>query len=174
MTTCQFRLRALVLSDIETILEWALDQEFCLSNGWNFPTNSEKLRDHWTGIITEPRDDFRRFAIEGSGSILGYADLELIDWQERRASFGIAFARANWGKGIAAMAGELMLEHAFVTLKLERIVAEVHASNERSLRLMARLGFVREGVLRQHETYQGQKQDVILFGLLQDEFQART
>jgi [ribosomal protein S5]-alanine N-acetyltransferase len=167
------QLRALVLSDIETILEWALDQEFCLTNGWNFPNDPEKLRDYWTRIITEPQDDFQRHAIEDSGSILGYADLAMIDFQEQRASFGIALARAHWGKGIAATAGDLMLERAFVTLNLERIVAEVHASNERSLRLMARLGFVREGILRQHETYRGQKQDVILFGLLRAEYHAR-
>jgi [ribosomal protein S5]-alanine N-acetyltransferase len=167
-------LRALVLSDIEAILEWALDQEFCLANGWRFPNNQEKLRAHWTKIITEPRDDFQRFAIDDRGSIVGYADLAMIDWQEQRASFGIALARENWGKGIAAIAGKLMLEHAFVTLNLKRIVAEVHASNERSLRLMARLGFMREGVLRQHETYRGQKQDVILFGLLRNEYQARA
>jgi [ribosomal protein S5]-alanine N-acetyltransferase len=164
------QLRALVLSDLEAILEWALDQEFCLSNGWNFPTNPEKLRAHWTGIITQPRDDFQRFAIDDMGSILGYADLAMIDWQEQRASFGIALARANWGKGIAATAGGLLLERAFETLKLERIVAEVHSSNERSLRLLSRLGFVREGVLRQHETYRGQKEDVILFGLLRNEY----
>jgi [ribosomal protein S5]-alanine N-acetyltransferase len=108
------------------------------------------------------------------GKILGYADLAMIDWQEQRASFGIALARENWGKGIAATAGGSLLERAFETLKLERIVAEVHSSNERSLRLMARLGFVREGVLRQHETYRGQKQDVILFGLLRNEYQARV
>jgi [ribosomal protein S5]-alanine N-acetyltransferase len=149
------QLRALALSDIDAILEWALDQEFCLSNGWNFPNNPEKLRDHWTSIITEPRDDFQRFAIDDMGTILGYADLALIDWQEQRASLGIALARANWGQGIAAMSVGLLLEHAFETLKLERIVTEVHSSNERSLRLMARLGFVREGVLRQHETYRG-------------------
>jgi [ribosomal protein S5]-alanine N-acetyltransferase len=168
------QLRALVLSDIDEILEWSLDQEFCLSNGWSFPSNPEKLRAHWSRIITEPRDDFQRFAIEGTGSLLGYADLALIDWQEQRARFGIALARAHWGKGIAAMAGKLMLEHTFETLNLKRIVAEVHASNERSLRLMARLGFVREGILRQHETHRGQKQDVILFGLLRDEYQARA
>jgi [ribosomal protein S5]-alanine N-acetyltransferase len=168
------KLRALLVSDLDAILEWALDQEFCLSNGWSFPNNPEKLRAHWTRIIMEPQDDFQRLAIEGTGVILGYTDLALIDWQEQRASFGIALARANWGKGIAATAGALMLEHAFVSLNLKRIVAEVHSSNERSLRLMARLGFLREGVLRQHETYRGQKEDVILFGLLQAEYQAQV
>jgi [ribosomal protein S5]-alanine N-acetyltransferase len=168
------KLRALLISDLDTILEWALDQEFCLANGWNFPNDPERLRAHWTRIITEPQDDFQRCAIEGKGSLLGYTDLALIDWQEQRASFGIALARANWGKGIAETAGALLLEHAFMTLNLTRIVAEVHASNERSLRLMTRLGFVREGTLRQHETYRGQKRDVILFGLLQNEYQTRA
>jgi [ribosomal protein S5]-alanine N-acetyltransferase len=168
------RLRALQISDLETILEWALDQEFCLANGWNFPNEPEKIRDHWKRIITEPRDDFQRFGIDDMGSLLGYTDLAMIDWHEQRAGFGIALARENWGKSIAATAGALLFKHAFVTLKLTRIVAEVHASNERSLRLMARLGFVREGTLRQHETYRRQKQDVILFGLLRTEYQARV
>jgi [ribosomal protein S5]-alanine N-acetyltransferase len=168
------KLRALLVSDLDAILEWPLDQEFCLANGWSFPNNPDNLRSHWTRIITEPQDDFQRHAIEDSGSILGYADLAMIDFQEQRASFGIALARAHWGKGIAATAGDLMLERAFVTLNLTRIVAEVHVGNERSLRLMARLGFVREGTLRQHETYRGQKRDVILFGLLRDEFQSRV
>lgn len=168
------KFRALLISDLDAILEWVPDQEFCLSNGWGIPNNPEKLRSYWTRIITEPQDDFQRWAIEGMGSILGYADLALIDWQEQRASFGIALARVNWGKGIAANAGALMLEHAFVTLNHKRIVAEVHGSNQRSLRLMARLGFVREGTLRQHETYRRQKQDVILFGLLRDEYQTRV
>lgn len=167
------KLRTLLISDLDAILEWALDLEFCFANGWSFPNDPEKLRTHWTRIITEPRDDFQRYAIEDTGLVLGYTDLAAMDWREQRASFGIALARDNWGKGIAANAGTLILERAFVTLKLERIVAEVHASNERSLRLMARLGFVREGTLRQHETYRGQKQDVILFGLLRDEYQTR-
>jgi [ribosomal protein S5]-alanine N-acetyltransferase len=168
------QLRALLISDLDAILEWALDQEFSVSNGWDFPNNPAKLRTHWTRIITEPRDDFQRFAIDDMGSILGYTDLALIDWQEQHASFGIALARGHWGKGIATMAGKLLLEHAFVKLRLERIVAEVHSSNERSLRLMDRLGFVGEGILRQHETYRGRKQDVVLFGLLRDEYQARA
>jgi [ribosomal protein S5]-alanine N-acetyltransferase len=168
------KLRALLISDLDAILGWALDQEFCLANGWNFPNDPDKIRDHWTQIITEPRDDFQRFGIDDMGSFLGYADLAMIDWHEQRAGFGIALARANWGKSIATIAGTLMLERAFKTLNLERIVAEVHGSNERSLRLMARLGFVREGVLRQHETHRGQKQDVILFGLLRDEYQTRV
>ncbi len=87
------KFRALLISDLDAILEWVPDQEFCLSNGWNFPNDPEKLRSYWTRIITEPQDDFQRWAIEGMGSILGYTDLALIDWQEQRASFGIALAR---------------------------------------------------------------------------------
>jgi [ribosomal protein S5]-alanine N-acetyltransferase len=117
-----------------------------------------------------PREDFKRLAIALEERTIGYADLALIDWTERRASFGIALARAHWGQGLAARGGALILEHGFQTLALERIVAEVHASNERSLRLMDRLHFVQEGVLRQHETYRGAKQDVMLFGLLRYEW----
>jgi [ribosomal protein S5]-alanine N-acetyltransferase len=162
-------LRALQLEDVESVITWALDQEFCEANDWAFPNDPERLQAHWTRLITEPRDDFKRLAIALETKIIGYADLALIDWEERRASFGIAIARAHWGRGLAARGGTLMLEHGFNELGLERIVAEVHANNERSLRLMQRLGFLQEGVLRQHETYRGVKQDVVLFGMLRAE-----
>ena len=64
-----------------------------------------------------------------------------------------------------------MLEHGFSELGLERITAEVHSSNSRMLGLVEKLGFKQEGVLRQHETRQGIKEDVHLFGLLRGEFQ---
>jgi [ribosomal protein S5]-alanine N-acetyltransferase len=168
------RLRALQLEDIDAVLEWALEQEFCEANDWVFPSDPERLRAHWTRLIETPREDFKRLAIALEERTIGYADLALIDWQERRASFGIAIAREHWGRGFAARGGALLLEYGFETLGLERIVAEVHASNERSLRLMQRLGFRQEGVLRQHETYRGAKQDVVLFGILRTESSIRT
>ncbi|MER3483895.1 MAG: hypothetical protein C4332_12810 [Meiothermus sp.] len=66
-----------------------------------------------------------------------------------------------------------MLRHGFEKQGLDRITGEVHASNTKSIKLLERLGFAREGVLRRHETYRGEKQDVYLYGMLKEEFDAR-
>jgi RimJ/RimL family protein N-acetyltransferase len=56
---------------------------------------------------------------------------------------------------------------------LERVYAHVFGFNERSRRLMTRVGFVPEGVLRRHEVHNGERHDRHVFGMLKDEFDAR-
>ncbi len=53
---------------------------------------------------------------------------------------------------------------------LERVYAEVYSFNQRSLRLMERVGFQEEGILRQHEIHNGVRQDMHFFGMLKSEF----
>ena len=54
----------------------------------------------------------------------------------------IALSERCWGKGLAFAAARMAVRHGFDVLKLERILASVDLPNERSHRLMARLGFV--------------------------------
>jgi len=53
----------------------------------------------------------------------------------------IALSERCWGRGLAFAAAQAAMRHGFEVLKLERIVASVDLPNERSHRLMARLGF---------------------------------
>ena len=57
-------------------------------------------------------------------------------------SLGYEFASAYWGHGYAAEAARPVLEYAFETLELDRVVAFVHAANTRSMRVLTKLGFV--------------------------------
>ena len=54
--------------------------------------------------------------------------------------------RASWGKGYAAEAAVPILRHAFRTLALDEIVAEIDAENLRSTRLAAKIGMRRESI----------------------------
>ncbi len=56
---------------------------------------------------------------------------------------------------------------------LERVYAEVYGFNTRSRRLMERVGFQQEGILRQHEIHNGVRQDMYIFGMLKPEFYHR-
>ncbi|MBA2392272.1 MAG: GNAT family N-acetyltransferase [Ktedonobacteraceae bacterium] len=51
--------------------------------------------------------------------------------------------------------------------------AEVYGFNTPSFRLMERVGFQREGILRQHEIHNGARQDMHIFGILKPEFYQR-
>lgn len=164
-------LRPLQFEDLKTVMAWAKDTEFCLANDWSLELSEERIRTHWTGIITETSDKLIRKGIAVNGQLIGYADLADINTQEARASLGYAIGNSSlWGQGLGFLGAKLMLELAFENLKLERVTAEVNAANTRSLRVLEKLGFKLEGVLRQHETYRGVRDDVHLFGMLRQEF----
>jgi [ribosomal protein S5]-alanine N-acetyltransferase len=164
-------LRALQLEDLNTVILWAKDSEFCLANEWSLELSEERIRTHWTGIITESSDTLIRKGITFENQLIGYADLADINAHESRASLGYAIGNSSlWGQGLGFLGAKLMLEIAFTDLKLERVTAEVNAANTRSLRVLEKLGFKREGILRQHETYRGVRGDVHLFGMLRQEF----
>jgi [ribosomal protein S5]-alanine N-acetyltransferase len=164
-------LRPLQLEDLKTVMLWAKDTEFCLANEWSLEIPEERLTSHWTGIITEISDTLIRKGITFNGQLIGYADLADINTFEARASLGYAIGNSSlWGQGLGFLGAKLMLELAFENLKLERVTAEVNAANTRSLRVLEKLGFKLEGVLRQHETYCGVRGDVHLFGMLREEF----
>lgn len=53
---------------------------------------------------------------------------------------GWRLARSAWGRGLAAEGARALVEHGFATLRLDRLWAETMAVNDRSRRLMERLG----------------------------------
>ena len=71
-------------------------------------------------------------------------------------------------------AGSALIEHAFGTLNLHRIEADIDPRNVASARLLERLGFVREGLLRDRWIVGGEVSDSALYGLLERDRRANT
>lgn len=91
-----------------------------------------------------------------------------------RAELGYVLGRAHWGSGLMQEALQGLLACAFGPLQLRRLEAEVNPANVASTRLLQRLGFTREGVLRQRWVGKGEPYDVVVFGLLSHEFKPAT
>ncbi len=115
------------------------------------------------------------YAIDSSdGEYLGSIGLMHIEQRNRSAELGISIARPeDWGKGFGTEAALLMLRHGFEELNLHRIHLRVYDYNERGQKSYARLGFVEEGRLRQAHYRHGAWHDVVLMGILADEFFGR-
>ena len=63
-----------------------------------------------------------------------------------------------------------ILDFGFVKMNLNRIEAEVWAENIRSVRFLEKLGFQREGLLRQAEYARGAFQDILIYAILKADF----
>jgi len=112
------------------------------------------------------------YAIESSDNeYLGGVGLMHIDPRNRSAELGILIGRReDFGKGYGTEAALLMLRHGFEEMNLHRIHLRVFEYNERGIRSYKKLGFVEEGRLRQAHFRHGAWHDVVVMGILADEF----
>ena len=105
-------------------------------------------------------------------SFMGTCTLYEINPQHARAGLGYALMPKYWGKGLASEAATLAISYGFFELGLHRIEADTEPNNHRSNAVLERLGFSREGLLRQRFHHPDGIQDSLIFGLLQPEWMA--
>jgi RimJ/RimL family protein N-acetyltransferase len=88
------------------------------------------------------------------GAVAGLVSLRPVDGERELV---IVVAERHWGRGLAFTAAEATMRHGFEVLGLSRIAATVDLPNERSHRLILRLGFVPtgegDGPKYRHRTY---------------------
>jgi RimJ/RimL family protein N-acetyltransferase len=114
-----------------------------------------------------------QWGIEAHAELVGTCTLSSIDRCNRRAELGFALASAHQRRGYVAAALPALLRHAFDAMDLHRLHADTDPRNTRSIRVLERLGFRREGLLREHYLVTGEAQDALVFGLLRSEWRAR-
>lgn len=105
-----------------------------------------------------------------SGTAIGTCLLFRFDEGSARAELGYVLGRAHWGKGLMHEALSALIATAFGALSLRRLEAEVDPRNQVSAHLLQRLGFVKEGLLRQRWVTKGVPTDVEVHGLLRHEW----
>ena len=105
--------------------------------------------------------------------VVGTCTLAALSSEHRRAEVGFALARRAWSRGYVAEVLPALLGFAFETLGLHRLEADVDPRNARSIRVLERLGFEREGYLRERYRVNGELQDTVWFGLLRRDWATR-
>jgi [ribosomal protein S5]-alanine N-acetyltransferase len=100
------------------------------------------------------------------GAFIGWCSLTRWNPDYRSASMGYCLDDAAWGHGYATEAARALLQWAFGTLDLNRVQAETDTRNAASARVLEKLGFVREGTLREDCVVNGEVSDSWVYGLL--------
>jgi len=128
-------------------------------------------------LIQKIHDDWKRRAILKWGialrtddQLIGSITLFNLDFNHRRSEIGYALGRPYWGNGYMHEALMAVLKYAFEVLDLHRIEADVDPRNAASIKTLERLGFQREGYLRERWQVNGEIQDAFFYGLLRREW----
>ena len=169
------RLRLRPFNDTDANALFALHSSAYVLRYWDAPPWSERVRAE--KFITT----CRQMAEEGTGARLAVAsvsDEAFIGWcsltrwnpNYRSASMGYCLDDAAWGHGYATEAARALLQWAFDTLDLNRVQAETDTRNAASARVLEKLGFVREGTLREDCVVNGEVSDSWVYGLIRREW----
>jgi RimJ/RimL family protein N-acetyltransferase len=102
--------------------------------------------------------------------LVGTVGLYDIDTRHQRAVFRFRLTSTAWGEGVGFEAGRMVMEYGFRTLNLQRIYCDQFVDNSASVHTLQRLGAVEEGVLRRHYYHDGEFKDVLVVGVLKEEF----
>lgn len=166
------RLTPLQAADAAPLNRWQNDQGIRdIIMGFRGPVQLETTAQWIEGVRATNLKDRVVFAIRYREALKGVVQLHTIDWVHRKAILGVYVGDpSERGSGLGKAASSLILDYAFSGLDLERVWLEVIAPNLGAKRLYEKLGFVREGVLRQAYVFAGERVDIEHWGMLKPEF----
>ena len=167
--TARLRLRPVTSADADAL--FALHSNAYVLRYWDAPPWRERARaERFLATCRQLAEDGSgaRLAIDrvSDGAFLGWCSLTRWNPDYRSAAMGYCLDEAAWGHGYATEAACALLRWAFGTLDLNRVQAEADTRNVASARVLEKLGFVREGTLRQDCVVDGEVSDSWVYGLI--------
>jgi [ribosomal protein S5]-alanine N-acetyltransferase len=157
-------LRPLVMADAESLARHANDHGVWRNLRDRFPhpytvADAKAYIEH-----AAARPVQTSFGIVVDGQAIGNIGLMLgEDIARRSAEVGYWIGRAFWGRGIAVDALRATTRHAFDDLALARVFAVPFATTSRSVRVLEKAGYVKEGLMRHSAVKEGQLLDQLLY-----------
>jgi RimJ/RimL family protein N-acetyltransferase len=172
----RLRLRWLTAGDIDAL--FAVFSDPAVMRYWSTPPMTARTAAE--ELLSRIHDGFAKkdlfqwgIARREDDVVIGTCTLAHLSAAHRRAEIGFALARAHWGAGLANEALGRLLDFAFDELALHRIEADVDPRNARSIAALERLGFRREGHLRERWHVGDEICDGLFYGLLAREWRDR-
>jgi ribosomal-protein-alanine N-acetyltransferase len=163
-------LRELTLEDTQTLLKfWADDEVTKYMNIESF--QNPKQAEDMIRLLNElfQKKEAIRWGIvkKEDNSLIGTCGYNSwIQEQALRGELGYELGRAYWRQGFMTEALRAVISYGFGVMKLNRIEALVLLEASRSMSVLLKLGFQKEGILREHGYWKGQFWDQYCFSLL--------
>jgi RimJ/RimL family protein N-acetyltransferase len=167
------RLRSIAREDLPRLCAFNNDLEVELAGGGDppLPQALARLQAEFDQDVAKGGRDQTRFAIEVDGQCIGSCALFHVDATSRTCELGIGIGDKDyWGRGYGRESVGLLLRYAFECRNFHKVWLRVHAVNERAIRAYLACGFVEEGRQRAHVWSNGRYDDLVLMGLLREDW----
>ena len=169
--------RPLENSDVPTISRWCedLDDLSAFDRCMRIPLSRDASEKAWSDAVGNDGANGKYwFAIDDEeNQTIGIIGLESVNLINGDAVLPVCMAKTARNKGIGIRSAALMLDVAFQQLGLNRLTSYYRADNEVTRYLTERAGFQQEGCMRQAWFAGGQHVDMIIVGILRQEWMER-
>ncbi len=157
--------------DAEAVYETVIGNQAHLQKfmHWMTPNYSIQSAKDFIAVNIKKREDRENLSLglfRPDEKFIGSVGYVKFDWPARKTEIGYWIALEEQGKGIVTEACGQLIEFAFTELQLNRVEIRCSAHNIRSAAIPKRLGFTKEGHLRQVEMRNGRLHDLEIYGLL--------
>lgn len=173
ITTHRLTIRPVSRDDLADILEINGDDEvtaFLPYTTWQTPEDGINWLVRMEKLVAAETANQWVIVRRTDQKILGTVLLFNFNEASGRVELGYVLGRPHWQKGYAKEALAALCQHVFTHLGMRRIEAEVNTKNIASNSLLLRLGFLREGCLRQRWVAKGVAYDTHIYACLADEW----
>jgi len=160
-------LRTTEPEDVEFLQQLINDPRVRLNIGSTDPINGPEERELVESI--GDRDGFH-WTICADGDPVGTVGLHRPNEVWGTTEIGYSVAPEHWDNGYATDAIDLACRYAFQERRLHKVYANVYATNPASGRVLEKVGFTKEGELREEAFVDGERVDVYRYGLLAEEW----
>ncbi|SMP12315.1 ribosomal-protein-serine acetyltransferase [Laceyella tengchongensis] len=152
-----------------------VDQNRCHLRPWLPWVDDMKSPDDYESIIKKWLNQYAdnqgfQAAMVLEGNIVGMIGFHQLNWLNRQGEIGYWLAADQQGKGLASAAVRALLAIGFEHYGLIRIEIRVAAPNHRSRAIPERLGFRKEGILKEAAHLYGRFEDIVVYGMTATEY----
>lgn len=166
-------LRSVRMADAPELARICRDESIVYWAGWPSPFTDEDARE-WIrrrNALRTIGETVDLVIVDGdSDRLAGWLALHSIDRANRRASIGLFLAPEARGKGLMTRSLKLFTTWVFETMPIDRLELLTLTTNEPTLALAERCGYVREGVLRACLVRRRSRHDAVLHSALRSEW----
>ncbi|MGE0616979.1 MAG: GNAT family N-acetyltransferase [Bacteriovoracia bacterium] len=139
------------------------------------PSTLEQLRERLAKASADladfPRSEAFLWVIRVDGELVGHVSIQQINRMMLTAELGYAVSASARGKGVATQAVRMVMRDCFTRTPLRKLVAFVHEDNVPSRRVLEKVGFRLEGLLREHFLVGGAPANEAIYGILRGDLE---
>lgn len=165
-------LRLVERDDLAQRVRWINDPAVQMTLNFDYPTSLARTEKWFDGIVMDlSRRDFSIFTIEEDGYI-GFCGLTSIQEQAKKAEmYAVIGDRDYWGSGYGTETYRVLTDYGFREIGLNRIYGYQLVHNEAAHRVVEKLGWKREGLLRQDRWSHGEIVDQYVVSILREDWE---